>query len=171
MRTNSVVCQHGPLECFGNRIFGCLKHATQSNSTVYMPFITCAETYINSLFVDPNVDITTMLQTTGGWEHIVNAQCAQALPSGLSGFVLNCAQPGSLVGDQIECHNAAQTNHLHPSHGHTPWITIDGVHSTASDDAADHADGLKAFLNVLYPAHLKLHGSAMQSEQATIVPS
>lgn len=164
LQKREIACQHGPVECFGNRIYGCFKSAAKSKSAVYMPFINCAENYISSIFADETLNIQSMdqfvsiFEQKGSWESITNQHCAGFIPESLKSEVLQCATTASQIGDKIECENAMLTDSLVPPHQWTPWITINGV---ASKEAAEVGNAMD-FLKVVYPDHVTVTPAPQQ---------
>jgi len=107
--TGEILCQHGPNECMGNLIEGCVKDL---NPTDYWPFVACYEEPPNPSRTDPTYP-TKML-----------AKCAAE--TGINGEAVTACISDPAKALAISTTNAKQTAALIPAHEGTPWVLING---------------------------------------------
>jgi interferon, gamma-inducible protein 30 len=110
----SFTCQHGQRECEGNLIETCAIKLYESDFyTKALPYIICLEA--NS------ADWTSQ-----------SKKCASQY--GLDFNAINtCAT--SKQGRQFVAQIADVTDNLNPVHTYVPWVVVNGVHSTTSENA------------------------------------
>lgn len=110
---SSVMCQHGPQECNMNMVEACaIKHL--ANAVDYMPFIFCAES-----------------QKVGQEPEMIINKCSK--DEAVAGSIKTCYDQGKgKEGIDLISEYANKTQALH--HKYTPWVAIDGVHSTGAED-------------------------------------
>ena len=119
----AVLCQHGPNECKGNLVEGCVKSTLKEMVADYWPFIACYEGQDIDR-VDPNSPLIAM-------EACFNQV---GLSKETRDAVVSCVNTPA-AAQKVLSRNAALTAALVPAHGGTPWILIDG----------DSFDGVSAF--------------------------
>lgn len=104
-----ILCQHGPNECKGNLIEGCVK---ELNPTDYWNFVACYEEPENPSRTDPTYP-TKMLTKCAAATGIDEAAVTQCMGDEAKALEINAA-------------NAKKTAALIPAHEGTPWVLIDG---------------------------------------------
>jgi len=104
-------CQHGAAECYGNKIETCAIHHMVDQNT-WFPFIRCLEYY-------------------GPTD--TNAQYCSSLAKFDYTVIRNCANGAE--GTQLEHQMALKTNALNPRHAYVPWLTLNGYHTDAIQNA------------------------------------
>ncbi|KAL8094379.1 hypothetical protein AgCh_036055 [Apium graveolens] len=101
---NTIVCQHGAMECVLNTVESCAIH-TWPDVKDHFPFIYCVE----SLVYEDNYD---------QWETCFAKLNLDPKP------VMDCY--GSGYGKKLELQYAAETDALEPRHTYVPWLVVDG---------------------------------------------
>ncbi|KAF7845283.1 gamma-interferon-inducible lysosomal thiol reductase-like [Senna tora] len=99
----TVICQHGPLECYYNTIEACALDIWPSLK-VNFPFIHCVETRLQH-----KKDKTV-------WE-----SCCKDFKLNPK-LIQNCYN--SAHGKQLIMRNAEETGRLSPAHQYVPWVTV-----------------------------------------------
>lgn len=103
-------CQHGPTECTGNIIESCALHLYPDPAN-HMSFLHCLEYY------GPTA---------------TNGQYCAGLAK-MDYTTINACATGDL-GNSLEHQMALKTNALNPPHQYVPWLTLNGVPSSALSD-------------------------------------
>ncbi|KAL1825739.1 hypothetical protein ACET3Z_012517 [Daucus carota] len=101
---NTIVCQHGTMECVLNTVESCAIH-TWPDVKDHFPFIYCVE----SLVYEGDYD---------QWETCFTKLNLNPKP------VMDCY--GSGYGKKLELQYAAETDALEPRHTYVPWLVVDG---------------------------------------------
>jgi len=100
---NSIYCQHGPLECAGNKLEACAVHLYPEVNKWY-PYVECL--------------------TKQGMSIVDNAaKCAQ--DSGLDEKAIDECYEGEL-GEKLTRAALKETAELQPPHTYVPWLVVDG---------------------------------------------
>eukprot|EP00731_Ephydatia_muelleri_P010327 Em0005g913a len=121
IKGGSFDCQHGTMECTINTIDACVIHY-YPNQTDFWPFVEC-------------------MVEKGAFQDPTDAQnCAEKLS--LKWDLIQPCYTG-LMGHNLELMYANETASLKPPHQYTPWITINGEHSTD----AENGDLIKVVCN------------------------
>jgi len=108
-----VTCQHGTSECNLNMVEACgIKHLPEASD--YMAFVFCVEGSDHSK--SPDAIITS---------------CAKDKETA-TGISTCYAEGSGAEGKALIADNAKQTQAL--GHKYTPWLVIDGEHSTSGED-------------------------------------
>jgi len=107
-------CQHGADECLGNIIETCAI-AIVKDIKVYLPFIHCME-------------------ASKGEIKSAAEKCSKSFPVPLD-QIMNCST--SKQGNDLEHEMAVKTDSLNPPHRYVPYVTINGVHTEALENAAE----------------------------------
>ncbi|XP_020597853.1 gamma-interferon-inducible lysosomal thiol reductase-like isoform X2 [Phalaenopsis equestris] len=102
---STIICQHGPSECFLNTVEACAINSW-SDVQKHFSFIYCVE---NLVIANKYSDWESCFQRTGLDPHPL----------------VNCYNSGH--GQEVELQFAAQTNALQPPHRYVPWIIVDGL--------------------------------------------
>eukprot|EP00873_Tetraselmis_striata_P034436 jgi/Tetstr1/454700/TSEL_041586.t1 len=103
--TGELICQHGPLECTFNKVFGCATHLYPAQAQ-WFPFLRCME------------------QAKPLMMRAALAECA--MQASMSAGDINGCVEGSL-GEQLEASFEKATDALVPAHTFVPWVTVNGV--------------------------------------------
>lgn len=114
---SKVSCQHGTKECEVNMVEACgIKHLSDPKD--YMPYIFCIEGAADSKTPDA----------------LIKA-CA---PADSASSISTCYGEGAgAEGVALIAEYAKETKPL--NHGYTPWLVLDGVHSTSGEDNLKNA--------------------------------
>lgn len=107
--TGPILCQHGPNECKGNLIEGCVKKLNPDN---YFKFFACYEAPPNPSRTDPSYP-GKMLKSCAASTGIDEAAVTKCI-----------TDPASAAA--VSNVNAKATAALVPAHQGTPWVLIDG---------------------------------------------
>lgn len=107
--TGPVLCQHGPNECMGNLIEGCVKKLNPNN---YWPFVACYEAPEDPSRTDPTYP-SKMLKS-----------CAPQ--TGIDAAAVTKCVSDPATAHAISNANAQATAALVPAHQGTPWVLING---------------------------------------------
>jgi len=115
---SNVTCQHGPTECHFNMVEACaIKHLAVPND--YMPFVFCAEA----------VD-------TAKTPADVIASCS---PHPVVAASISTCYGNGVGAEGVALINAAAAATKPFNHQYTPWVEINGEHSTAAEDNLEKA--------------------------------
>jgi len=109
--TGPILCQHGPNECMGNLIEGCVKKLNPDVST-YWPFVACYEAPEQPSRTDPTYP-TKQLHACAKPNNVQEAA------------VLKCVLDATTAA-AVNNVNAKATAALVPAHEGTPWVLING---------------------------------------------
>lgn len=105
-----ILCQHGPNECMGNLIEGCV---IKNYPTNYWNFVACYEAPAEPSRTDPTYP-SKMLKS-----------CAPQ--TGIDAEKITACVADPAVSHAISNTNAKATAALVPAHEGTPWVLINGV--------------------------------------------
>nr|CAD7579726.1 unnamed protein product [Timema californicum] len=106
-------CQHGPSECYGNRVQACALAELSDNLDLQVEFVNCAMSSSNSSTSGP--------------------LCASKLGIDYSP-VQECVD--GTTGDQLTVYNGNRTTSFSPKYAYVPWVAINGVHNNETRDTA-----------------------------------
>ena len=122
-------CQHGPEECVGNKIQGCLRHEFSTE----LPPSASKDYYV----VVQQLQIINCLMGTSIYPFGRLFYCldeANLAPNILAPFykrVLDCFAGNE--GDKIMAENGQATMELKPKHQYVPWVTVNGEHEPKAE--------------------------------------
>ena len=74
------------------------------------------------------------MESTDGAVKDVAVKCAQSVQKNMD-KVFDCTT--SKIGNLLQHQNAVLTESLKPTHTYVPWVTINGVHTEAIEQAAE----------------------------------
>nr|CAD7450304.1 unnamed protein product [Timema bartmani] len=106
-------CQHGPSECYGNRVQACALAELSDNMDLQVEFVNCAMSSANSSTSGP----------------ICAAKLGIHYPP-----VQDCVDGN--IGDQLTVYNGNRTTSFSPKYAYVPWVAINGVHNNETKDTA-----------------------------------
>ena len=109
----NYTCQHGPEECTGNFIENCILKAKNYKADEYLPVIYCMES-ANDPIASAEKCVTSAKMD---WN-----------------MIDTCSK--GKEGNSLMHQAALLTSALDPPHKYVPWITINGMHSEAMQEAA-----------------------------------
>ena len=112
--TDTYTCQHGPEECYLNRVQNCLAYYSSHDLDKYWPFFKCSDQVVSNNY--PNIN---------GISKTVMTSCANTLPGLLTPDILDSCATGGL-GDALYEKARLATEALNPPHTFVPWVVIDG---------------------------------------------
>lgn len=132
--SGDILCQHGPNECKGNLIEGCVKKVVNNVAADYWPWVSCFEGS-NIDRVNPSSPLKAMKACSTKFHWTASQQ--SKLESCIN-------TPES--AHEISSSNAKTTAALVPAHQGTPWILLNGK---PYDITTPSANLLKAVCNLL----------------------
>ncbi|KAI3965589.1 hypothetical protein MKX01_010546 [Papaver californicum] len=107
-KNSTIICQHGPKECYLNKLEACAIHVWPDLDK-HFRFIYCVESAVSRGY-------------SSEWVYCLKEPEFSAVP------VLDCLNSG--LGQRYKClqsHNANETSALIPSHKYVPWVTVSKV--------------------------------------------